>query len=101
MPLTDELVREMFTKPGFSAALFCHGNEIAIPGYARCPIDSWTVEKNKASARLEWQCDSFSVFDEVVIFRSGRVIDRQPFGGDVTIPPKAVFRHGVVVRVDG
>ncbi len=101
MALNDELVRSFFEQPGFSAALFRGGTEITTPGYQRYPISSWAVELHRASAGFSWQMDSYTVFDEIVIFRAGKVVDRQPFGGDVTLPPKAVFNHAVSVRVDG
>lgn len=100
MALNDELVRTFFTQTGFTAALFRTGTEITTPGYTRYSILSWRVDNHQATTELSWQMDSYTVFDEIVIYRQARVMDRQPFGGDVTLPPRALFNHAMTVRID-
>lgn len=96
--LSDDLTRSYFQSGEWRVGLVNAGNEIVVKGY-RPQTPDWQIVGSAAFASLTFKFEKFARFDEIVVFRNGDVVDREPFGGQVSLPPGAEWVHDMTITL--
>ncbi len=99
MALLSEAVTKAYFGAGeWKVVLLRKGKEISTPGYQ--PLDpSWAVAGSGAASQVRFAFDQFAKFDELAVTRDGIVVDREPMGGEVSLPPGAEWVHDITVTM--
>lgn len=96
--LSDSITKAYFGSGEWGIALLDQGEEVAVAGYAR-QVPSWTVLGSRGDTQTVFTFDQYARFDELVVYRDGEIVDREPFGGQVSLPPGAEWIHDVTVAL--
>lgn len=96
--LSDAITKAYFADGKWELALTNQGQEITVKGYRRGRPE-WSVVGSRGDTQTVFKFDQYAKFDELVIYRNGDVVDREPFGGQVSLPPGAEWVHDVTVQL--
>lgn len=91
--LSESVVKAFFEDALFSVEVRKQGQTVG----TQAP--DWQVHGSSADTDVMFTFDRFTSFDELVVVRSGEVVDRQSFGGQVSLPPGAEWEHHVSVTL--
>lgn len=96
--LSDDLTRAYFGSGDWKVGLANNGSEIIVKGY-RPQTPEWQIVDSAGLASLTFKFAQFARFDELVVYRDGVIVDREPFGGQVALPPGAEWVHDLTVSL--